>query len=125
LIYLVGTSGLPPRAADEEVAFGSTARQYRSLRDEFVELPTALKQAGRLHSIGNKPLIVVTARKDAQRGWLPLQNEMARLSTNSLHRILANATHQSLTEDKRYATLSSQAIRDVVMAVRMGNPLTT
>jgi hypothetical protein len=125
LIYLVSPSGLPSRAAQEEAAFGSTARQYRSVRDEFVELPTALKQASRLHSIGNEPLIVVTARKEAQRGWLPLQNEMARLSTNSLHRVLVNATHQSLMDDKRYAGVSSKAILDVVMAVRRGKPLTT
>jgi pimeloyl-ACP methyl ester carboxylesterase len=123
LIYLSAYSGLPPRARSEERAFWSTPRNSQSLRNEFAELPTALKQAGRLHSIGNKPLIVVSARQDAQAGWMPLQNEMASLSTNSLHRVLANATHSSITEDKVYAGVSSRATLDVVTAVRTGKPL--
>jgi pimeloyl-ACP methyl ester carboxylesterase len=125
LFYLSAYSGLPPQARNEERAFWSTPRHARSLRDEIAELPTALNQAARLHSIGNKPLIVLTAMKDAQAGWMPLQNEMARLSSNSLHRVLVNATHEALTDDKGSAGVSSRAVLDVVMAVRTGKPLST
>ncbi len=61
-------SGLPPRARAEERAFWSAASHYRSLRDEFLELPTALTQAQALKSLRGKPLIVVTAGKNAQTG---------------------------------------------------------
>jgi hypothetical protein len=49
---------------------------------------------------GYKPLTVVTAAKDAQEGWMPLQDEMLNLSSNSVHRVIQNATHTSLNEDK-------------------------
>lgn len=75
--------------------------------------------------LGNKPLIVVTAVKDAQAGWLPLQAEMLTLSTNSVQRVAQNATHTSLTEDKAEAVgIWGKAILDVVAAVRSGTPPT-
>jgi hypothetical protein len=66
---------------------------------------------------------VVTAQKDAPVGWLPQQNVMAKLSTNSLHRVLINATHTALTEDRVQSGASIQAIVDVVRAVRTAKPL--
>ena len=89
----------------------------RNLRDEFAELPIALDQAHSAPKPGNKPLIVVTAARNALPGWLPLQAELASLSNNSLHRVLPNATHTSIIDGKD-STYSSQAIRDVIEAVR-------
>jgi hypothetical protein len=94
------------------------------LRDELLELQSALTQSQALKSLGNKPLIVVTAAKDAHAGWMPLQDEMLTLSTNSVHRVIQNATHTSLTEDKTESGISSQAILDVVDSVRSGTHLT-
>jgi pimeloyl-ACP methyl ester carboxylesterase len=71
LVNSSAASGLPPQARAEERAFSSTASRYRSVRDEFLELPDALTQAQALKSLGGKPLIVVTAAKNAQTGWLP------------------------------------------------------
>lgn len=123
LFSQVNYGGLPPRARNEERAFLSTARNYRSVRDEFAELRTALKQAQSLTSLGGKPLMVVTARRGAEGGpqWLTLQDDLAKLSTNSVHRVF-NATHQTLTEDRKDAALSSQAIRDLVESIRVGRP---
>ena len=87
-------------------------------------MQTALKQAQALKSLGDKPLIVVTAAKEAQDGWLPLQDAMAALSTNSIHRVLPNTTHASLIEDRDDAAMASQAIRDVVDSIRAGTLLT-
>jgi pimeloyl-ACP methyl ester carboxylesterase len=123
LVYSSAASGLPPQARAEERAFWSTASHYRSVRDEFLELPTALTQAQALKSLGGKPLIVVTAAKNAQTGWLPPQDEMATLSANSVHRVMQDTTHTSLTEDKTDSRISSQAILDIVHAVRSGTPL--
>ena len=123
LVYSSAAAGLPPEARAEERAFQSTASQSRSLRDEFLELKTALTQAHALTSLGDRPLIVVTAAKGAQDGWLPLQDQLADLSTNSLHRVIPNATHTSLTEDQAFSAISVQAILDVVAAVRSDSPL--
>jgi hypothetical protein len=68
-------------------------------------------------------LIVVTALRDAQAGWLPLQVSLARLSTNSAHRVLPNASHLSLVQTQPGAELVNLAIHDVVEAVRMSTAI--
>jgi pimeloyl-ACP methyl ester carboxylesterase len=117
-------AGLPPRARSEERALWSTARQARSQHDEWAEAPAAMRQARSLRTLGARPLIVVTAVRGAQDGWMPLQNDLAALSTNSVHRVLPNAAHESLVQDRGDAAQSSRAIHDVVEAVRSGKPLT-
>jgi len=100
----------------------SSARAARSLRDEFAELPTALAQARSFQSLGDRPLFVVTATRGAMAGWLPLQDAMARLSTNSRHEVVP-FEHAELVTGEMGARTSSQAIRDVVHAVRFAAPL--
>ena len=100
----------------------SSARAARSLRDEFAELPTSLAQARSFQNLGDRPLVVVTAARDARAGWLPLQDRMATLSTNSSHRVVPY-THDALVTDQTAAQTSIHAIRDVVHAVRFNVPL--
>ena len=97
---------LPARARDEERAFWATPRHGRSVRDEFSEIRTAMTEAQSLTTLGDRPLVVLTAEKDAQGGWMAAQNELAALSTNSVHRVLPNATHSMLTEDEATAARS-------------------
>jgi pimeloyl-ACP methyl ester carboxylesterase len=123
IFYKTAAAGLPPEARDEVRRVWSSPRQYRSLRDELIALPKALTESQALTSIGDKPLIVLTAVKDAMTGWLQLQKEMTGLSTNSVQRILPDATHASLTEDKPQAAAASQAVVDVVQAARSGDPV--
>ncbi len=115
---------LPARTRDEERAVTSTASLNRIQRDEFAELPTTLKEAAALTTIGDRPLIVVTAAKGAQAGWLPLQDKMAGLSTNSAHRVLPDTDHPGVIDDRIGAAQASEAILDVVASVRNGTPLT-
>jgi pimeloyl-ACP methyl ester carboxylesterase len=89
---------------------------------EFEELPASLAQAQSCQSLGDRPLVVVTAAQDAQAGWLPLQDRLARLSTNSSHRVVSYA-HIALVTDETAARTSIHAIRDVVYAVRSNVPL--
>jgi pimeloyl-ACP methyl ester carboxylesterase len=100
----------------------ASPRFYRSLRDEFAELPTAMAQARSSRSLGDRPLVVVTAARDAMAGWLPLQEKMARLSTNSSHRVVPY-THDALVTDRTAAQASTRAILDVVHAVRCATRL--
>jgi hypothetical protein len=48
---------------------------------------------------------------------------MATLSTDSVHRIAKATTHGSLVSDEADSAGASQAIRDVVEAVRTARPL--
>jgi pimeloyl-ACP methyl ester carboxylesterase len=114
---------LPALARDEERAFWSTPRHNRSVRDEFSRLRTAMAQAQSVTTLGDRPLAVVTAEKYAEGGWMAAQDDLAALSTNSVHRFLANADHAMLTEQRVAAGQSSQAIRDVVLSVRTGTPV--
>ena len=123
ILYHTAYADLPNPARDEERAFWATPRHSRSVRNEFAEIRTAMKEAGSLTSLGNRPLIVVTAQHRAQTGWMALQDDLANLSTNSAHRVLADATHTMLTENQDTAAQSSQAIRDVVQSVRNGTPV--
>jgi pimeloyl-ACP methyl ester carboxylesterase len=106
---------------------GSTAEESspsaaRSARDAVAALPTVLEQAKALTTIGDRPLIVVTAASEPQRGWLEAQDRMTALSTHSVHRVITTATHDSLVSGADAAT-STQAILDVVQSVRTGTPL--
>jgi hypothetical protein len=102
----------------------STASLTRIERDEFAELPSSLKEASTLTTFGERPLIVVTAGKGQQQGWLPLQEKMTRLSTNSAHRVLPDTDHPGIVHERSGAAQASQAILDVVAAVRSGTPVT-
>jgi len=108
---------LPASAREMQRVHYASAGFYGSLRDEFEELPASLAQAGSFQSLGDQPLVVITAAQESQPGWLPLQDRLARLSTNSSHRVVA-CTHIALLTDQTAAQMSIQAIRDVVRAVR-------
>jgi pimeloyl-ACP methyl ester carboxylesterase len=108
---------LPTSAREMQRVHYASARFYLSVRDEFDELPASLAEARSFQNLGDRPLVVVTAAQDAQAGWLPLQDGLARLSTNSSHRVVP-CTHIALVTDQTAAQLSVQAIRDVLRAVR-------
>ena len=100
----------------------STAAAARGGRDEFFVLPTVLQQSAALTSLGDHPLIVVTAVAEADPGWVAAQENLARLSTASIHRILPTATHNSLISGVDVAA-SIHAILDVLASVRAGTEL--
>jgi pimeloyl-ACP methyl ester carboxylesterase len=116
-----GFGSLPPRARDAARAFNSSPRQLTASRIEFLQLPTVFDQAKALHSLHGKPLAVLTASVGEMRGWAGAQDKLAGLSTNSTHRTVAGASHAALLEDKRFATITSQAITQVVQQVRSSN----
>ena len=123
LAYRSMYASLPSPASAEQYMFWCTARHARSFRDEWAAAPLAMQQADSLVTLGDRPLMVVTALKDAQEGWAALQGQVPKLSSNSSHWSLATTTHSSLIEDKADAALASQAIREVVTAVRTAKPL--
>lgn len=122
-IYSTAYGDLPQAARDEERAFIATPRDARSVRDEFSQIRTTLSEAQALTTLGDRPLVVLTAEKGAAGGWIAAQDKLAALSTNSDHRMLANADHNMLTAHQATAIQSSQAIRDVINVVRTGSPI--
>jgi pimeloyl-ACP methyl ester carboxylesterase len=126
VIRLYGQSAygtLPPRSRDEARARSATASDLASFLNEFLEGSAATHQAASLVDLADKPLIVLTAGREHDAAWLAAQDKLATLSTNSRHRIVADATHASLVLDASDAAAASQAIRDVVASVRTSTPL--
>ena len=113
---------LPPRSRDEARANSSTARHLASFIEESVEGSASVHQAASLTDLDGKPLIVLTADRNADDEWQSKQDHLATLSPNSLHRHV-DATHASLLEDEADSAAASQAILDVVASVRTSQPL--
>jgi hypothetical protein len=82
-----------------------------------------MHQAAALEDFGSRPLIVVTAGREHDAEWFPAQEKLASLSTNGRQRIVKDATHASLVYDRVDSAAVSQAVRDVVVAVRTSQPL--
>ncbi len=94
--------------------FGTPSpREYRADRVEFNQLPRVFDQAKALRSLHGKPLAVVTADREAVRGWQAAQAKLARLSTNSFQVHVRGATHATILEVESYARVASNAIVEV------------
>ena len=119
-----GTSHLPAGDAATVDAMTSAPRSYRNQRDEVAVLPRLFTQAQALTTLGDRPLVVLTASETSARtvGWTGAQDELTQLSTDSVHRTV-RSSHQGLIEDVRPAAAVVRAITEVVSSVRTSRPL--
>jgi pimeloyl-ACP methyl ester carboxylesterase len=99
---------------------GKPTTQARQFVRDVAEMPNELNRAAKLASLGDRPLAVITAGEGSAAGWPGQQDDLATLSSNSIHRTVADSTHASLVDDKSDAAQSSRAVRDIVKAVRLG-----
>jgi pimeloyl-ACP methyl ester carboxylesterase len=113
---------LPPQQRAQIDALTPSTRQVTTYALELLA-PTQTLRLGSPGSLGNKPLAVVTAPKQAEPGWLKLQDDLATLSSKSIDRVVKGATHTSLLYDRNDAQATSAAIDEVVAAVRNDRPL--
>ena len=105
------------RSAEAQAASeASSAEEFRATPETSAQVLLSTQ------SLGDKPLSVITAGEQ-EPIWLELQDELAALSSDSVHRVVEGATHESLLYDQRDAQVTSIAILEVVEAVRNGQPL--
>jgi pimeloyl-ACP methyl ester carboxylesterase len=88
---------------------GNPTAQARQLARDITDMPAELNRAAALTSLGNKPLIVLSAGTGSLPGWTAQQNDLAGLSTRSVHRTIAGATHASLIDDRVDAARSAMS----------------
>jgi pimeloyl-ACP methyl ester carboxylesterase len=112
---------LPQQQREQIDALTPSTRQWSTSALEFLA-PTQTLRLGSPGSLENKPLAVVTAG-ESEPSWLKLQDKLATLSSNSIHRVVKGATHESLVYDRSDAQATSAAIVEVVAAVRNDRPL--
>lgn len=123
LVAQITAGGLPPRSDDEVRANAATSGNLRSTIDEYVQAGASARAAASLRDFADKPLVVLTAGSGNDATWAAAQDHLATLSTNSAHRTVAGATHEGLIADQDHAATTTEAILDVVAAVRSGQPL--
>jgi pimeloyl-ACP methyl ester carboxylesterase len=123
LIAAADFAYLPPKYRDDARATAATGKEMGGFLDEFGTANRSEAEAGELRSLDAKPLIVLTAERDNSTGWMAAQDEMATLSTNSVHGVVPGATHASFVENPEHAAAVAGAIHDVVVSVRTGEPL--
>jgi pimeloyl-ACP methyl ester carboxylesterase len=116
-------STLPPKYRDDARATAATGKEMGGFLDEFGTANRSEAEAGTLRTLDAKPLIVLTATVRNSKGWMDLQDAMAELSTNSLHRVEPGATHDDLVSDPIHTVAVTRAIHDVVVSLRTGAPL--
>jgi pimeloyl-ACP methyl ester carboxylesterase len=114
---------LPPQSADEAEATGSTASNLQSTIDEYLQANTSTGQAAALEDFGDKPLVVLTAGSGSDADSIADHDDLAALSTNSAHRVVDGATHDSLISDEKDSAATTQAILDVVSSIRNDEPM--
>ena len=118
------TSHLPAADAAKVAAITSTPQYYRNQRDEVSVIPAVFAQAQALTTLGDRPLAVLTASENSvgTDGWAGAQDQLAALSTNSVHRTV-DSTHTGLLADGGPAAASVRAITEVISSVRTSTPL--
>src|SRR5918995_2078470 len=107
---------LPQQQREQIDALTPSTRQWSTTALEFLA-PTPTLRLGSEGSLGNKPLAVVTAG-ESEPSWLKRQDDLATLSSNSIHRVVKGATHESLLYERSDSQATSAAIDEVVAAVR-------
>ena len=114
---------LPPRSRDEVRANMATASNLRSTIDEYLQANASMQEAASLRDFAAKPLVVLTAGIGSDATHLAAQNDLATLSSNSVHRVIKGASHEALIADEDFAAATTQAILDVVSSLRSAGPL--
>jgi pimeloyl-ACP methyl ester carboxylesterase len=125
--YYPAHPDLPPHQRAQIEAFNSSTHHVATTAQEFRATPQTTAQVRRTANLGDKPLAVITAGEQSAgsfRIWLEMQDELAALSTNSIHRVVEGATHESLLYGKGDSQASSAAIEQVIEAARKDRPLT-
>jgi pimeloyl-ACP methyl ester carboxylesterase len=126
LVQLIATfggladDGLPPRAAAVNLMFFRSGKHLRATASELAASQHVLAQLERAGSLGDTPLLVITAgeREAAERArWDAMQADLARLSARSAHAVRAGATHQTLLTRRDHAAWMAARIRDLYRGV--------
>lgn len=115
-------AALPERQREEEQAYFNSVKYFENLRAVNDSFAIALAQVRATRDLGDKPLAIVIGTGSENYEGVPrqLQDELLKLSTDSVMVTVADATHSGLVDDERFADETALAILSVVRAVRNG-----
>jgi pimeloyl-ACP methyl ester carboxylesterase len=113
-------AGLPEPQRSQYKAIWSSPKYFEAQEAEIRAGRSIWADALKLKGLGDKPLVVISRGADLDYEWNKYQEDLATLSTNSQHIMIDRANHGALVFDQEYAHLVSNAILQVVEAVRKG-----
>jgi pimeloyl-ACP methyl ester carboxylesterase len=117
-------AGMKEPQKSEIKAVWSSPEYFESQYAETVAARSIYPDAQKLGGLGDLPLVVLTQGDEtATESWKALQQELAGLSTDSLHITVEGATHASLAFDPQHARAVSDAVVQVVEVIRSGERL--
>ena len=111
-------AGLPELQKSQLKAIWSSPRYFEAQEAEIRAARSIWSDALKLEDLGDMPLMVVSRGVSLDHEWSKYQDDLATLSTNSRHLTVDGANHGALVFDQNYARLVSDAILQVVNAVR-------
>jgi pimeloyl-ACP methyl ester carboxylesterase len=113
---------LPPLQREQSDSLYYRTPHQVAMFEEMGAIPESMEKARGTGTLGEKPLVVVSAADhDAKTGVL--QEELTALSSESSMRVVEGSTHSSLVVDRDHARQTSEEIVRVVEAVRSAQPL--
>jgi pimeloyl-ACP methyl ester carboxylesterase len=121
-------AGLPGLQSGALLASFSSTKDWDAQNDEFLAATATNTQVLNAKPLGAMPVFVVTATNhgapvELEQDWQAWQAGYTALSTNSVQRVAAGATHESLVFNPKDASISAEAILQVVGAARSGEKL--
>lgn len=123
LLAQVAVVDLPARSQGEARASFASASSLGTTIDEYLHAQASAEEAAAVRSLGDTPLVVLTAGIGSSATHSAAQDHLAALSTDSSHRIVEGADHEALIGDEAAAASTTRGILDVVEAVRSRTPL--
>jgi pimeloyl-ACP methyl ester carboxylesterase len=115
---------LPPQQLAELAALIPTVKMADANSREVATWDNlTFPQVQAVTSLGDMPLVVLSGGHSFGDYWVEAQAEYARLSTNSAHSIIDRATHGSLLTNPDQSRLIVDAVRQVMVSSRTGQPL--
>lgn len=103
-----------------------------AVKAEMAGIPATMKQGLVAGTLGDRPIVVLTAAEKFadgmlppeldpevfQQSWFKLQKEIASLSSHSKHVYMKEANHGSIVTDKKNADIVSKHVLEMLQAVR-------
>lgn len=125
MALLQPSSGLPTPYDETLKASFAATKDWEAQSAEFLASLATANQVNQHKSFDNIPLFVLTATEhgtppEQEQLWQDWQIELASLSINSVHQIVAGVDHASFWRDPETAKVSIAAILKVVEAARTG-----
>jgi hypothetical protein len=114
------SSELPAHEGRAAAAFFAAPGQHITMLAELAAWESTTNQARAAGNLGSKPLIIVSAGTGSSDEWRDLQADLVTLSTNSRQLVVEQGTHQGLLLQQEAARMTSEAILQVIEAVRSG-----